>query len=279
LTHPHRRSEWATRAAAYFEIAEVQADMKEQLQEGTLTRFAGVPFDREHPYSYLQAKRMLGLLMESLRKRSDLVRQLGMDPTHTGRGAITGRASTRVWDFLGLEDLQGSRLFTHNLHLTAGITVTQLEAYVTVPNGVPAPLRKRLLGKDYEHFSEVIRATTAQLTRIVRKVPGSKPDVVLIQRRYPSQRAEPFHDASIRFDPRTAFPDEWQRAGHRIQFQPQWLRAAYEALSDRNSNLQLQIGMVFPYDRCQVVQDARIATTVGDVWLACKPFIAVTRIS
>lgn len=60
------------------------------LKEGMLTVFSGVPFDERQPYNYPEAKRVLKLARDELRNRKDLVRQLDVNPTGEGRGAIAG---------------------------------------------------------------------------------------------------------------------------------------------------------------------------------------------
>ena len=105
-------SVWAQHALQYFEIAEVQADMREKLHEGTLTRFTGLPFSAEHPYTYVQAKRLLGLLRAAIFARKDFRRALDPDPHCVGRGAITGKAGTIVWDYMSLRPHKTKSDFT-----------------------------------------------------------------------------------------------------------------------------------------------------------------------
>ena len=92
-------SAWAARAADYLEVAEAKLIDSERLLEGTLTMFAGFPFGRERPYTYLEGKRVLGLALGELRKHPDLRDRLGMKPKVLGRPAITGRQDAGVWDF------------------------------------------------------------------------------------------------------------------------------------------------------------------------------------
>jgi hypothetical protein len=93
-------SKWAARAADYLEIAEAKLVDTQQFLEGTLTMFAGFPFGVDHPFTYLEAKRVLGLAMGELRSRRDLLEHLGMNPKAPGRSAITGRQRDVVWDLL-----------------------------------------------------------------------------------------------------------------------------------------------------------------------------------
>jgi hypothetical protein len=71
---------WAARAADYLEVAEAKLIDSEQFEEGTLTQFSGFPFGRDHPFTYLEGKRVLGLAVGELRGRRDLRDRLGMNP-------------------------------------------------------------------------------------------------------------------------------------------------------------------------------------------------------
>ncbi len=277
LVRRQKWSDWARRAAEYFEVAEVQADMKEHLKKGTLTRFAGIRFDDNNPYSYSQAKRLMGLLRDELRGRKDLARVLGMNRHSPGRGAITGRSSTAVWDFISIRASKRDKVFTQYLHLTLGITDERVDAYITVPNGIRSRLRTALLGKEFSDFHAIIAKTTRQLDKALRRYPGGQAAITVVQRRYSTQRSEARIDAVLRFDPRTAIQIK-PRAGERsVLLQPQWLVAIYEALRHRRANLQLQIGAAFPYDKSPVTRTTRIIDAVAEVWMACEPVVGVLR--
>lgn len=276
LQRQSERSQWAIKCHKYLEVAESREAANEYLQEGTLTTFSGIPFGPDEPYTYLQAKRVLGLLREELVHDRRLQRQLAADPENPGRGAITGRNADIVWDFIGLRHARSGKVFTQYPHLTLGINRDRLEVYVTIPNGIRSRLRRRLLGDDYTQFERLIVGVTKSLIGVVQGVPGSVPTIVLVQRHYPSQRAEPIHDCWLRFDPRTAVPSRtvW---GKNIRHQSQWLVATYDALRNKRSNLQFQIGVDFPYNECQAVRKRTILKAAVDTWLACRPIIKAAR--
>ena len=263
-----------TRLIEFMEIAEARWAADGYLKEGALTTFAGVPFAKaETEYEYAQAKRVLGLLREVLIRHDGLEKQLGMDPDNPGRGAITGKKSEAVWDFIGLRESKRGGAFTKCPHLTLGLTAARLEAYVTVPNGVAKEIRDRLAGRSYDEFETLIRTVSVGLLKALRKTPGAVPRIVMVQRRYPSQRAEPLLDCLLRFDPRTAI----STSSSEVKPQVQWLRAAHDALRCKKSNLQFQIGVDFPYRACRKVASAEIADVVAEVWLACAPLISACR--
>jgi hypothetical protein len=112
------------------------------------------------------------------------------------------------------------------------------------------------------------------ISKALKGVNGAVPWVEILQRRYPSQRSEPIIDATLEFDLRTAFGDQ-PGIKNLIKHQGQWLDATYDALSKRNSNLQLAVGAIFPFDGCPDVRKPEILNHVANVWLGCKPLIDV----
>jgi hypothetical protein len=264
-------SEWAKRARGYFEVAEAKLLGREALREGSITMFSGIPFGEDEPYTYLQAKRVLGLLREELMAHKDLRKLLQIDPENAGRGAITGTKTRRVWDFISFMAARGADGFTSHPHLTLGVHDDKMEAMLTLPNGMPAARRWAMLGDSFEAYEARVRQVTEGMMRALRDAPGARPIANVVQRHYASQRSEPVYDAVLRFDPRTAIPTD--RAGE-VKSQPQWLRAAFDSLNQRRSNLQFQIGVEFPYERCSAVRSERIVETIAKVWLACRPMLS-----
>lgn len=69
LVQQRGRSEWAGRVAEYLEIVEARMSEREESFEGSLTEFTGFPFGPGSSWSYGEAKRVLRLATEELRKR------------------------------------------------------------------------------------------------------------------------------------------------------------------------------------------------------------------
>jgi hypothetical protein len=229
-----QHSEWACRLSAYMEVLERKLVEDEYLKEGTLTVFAGIPFGKDRPYNYLEAKRLLRLAMEDLRRRNDLNQELGVDSEGKGRPAITGSETTRVWDFLPLGIAKDAKNFTEFPHLTLSIQQDNLVALVIVPHGIRREFRNRLLEDGKDRFHRLFQTIFNNLNQSIGEIEGAAPWIEIIQRRYPSQRTEPIIDARLHFDLRTAFVDaDGQPAS--VKQQPQWLAASYEALSAKNS--------------------------------------------
>lgn len=266
-------SPWAARAADYLEIAEAKLVDTQQFVEGTLTQFSGFPFGQDHPFTYLEGKRVLGLALGELRGNRELRDVLGMNPKVPGRPAITGRQGDAVWDFLSLSGASKDENFTKYPHLTLGIVASAIEAVVTVPNSVNSRMRRNLINLGEQGFEELARKILANLKPFLRRHQGATPWFRGVQRRYPSQRATPFVDARIDFDLRAAV-----QAGGPPKAQPRWLSAAYGAFADkRGTNYQIQMGIIFRYERCPELKQEDALELIAASWLACKPLVDLTR--
>ena len=264
-------SPWARRCLEYIQVAETKEAEADYLQEGRLTVFSGIPFGRDEPYSYGQAKRLLKLLREELCRDKRLSKRLGADLTAPGRSAIT-RGRSGVWDFIPIAHAHRAKNHTQYPHLTLAILENRVEASVTIPNGIKSRLRSKLLSSSLEEFESLIQTVTTDMIRSLKGVKGFVPEVIVVQRHFLSQRSPGVVDCELRFDGRTALPRTSRYRGH-VKNQPQWFKAAYDALTHRQSNMQFQIGCSFPYDTCPTTRDKKIACAITDVWLACAPIV------
>ena len=267
-----RESTWARHLTEYMEILEGKLVAEGYLKEGTLTVFSGIPFGKDYPYNYREAKRVLKLAMEKLRNRSDLQRKLGMDPEGEGRPAITGQDGTSVWDFLPLIQARSEASFTNCPHLTLSVQRDRIFALVTVPNGIKREYRHNLRRDGKEGFFYLVEQVQRNLEKSFRRVDGATPWMEILQRHYPSQRSEPIVDARLQFDLRTA-SQRPKGSRKEVKTQPQWLDAVYRALSSKRSNLQLAVDTIFLYSRCKAVNSSEILDHVANAWLACRPLI------
>jgi hypothetical protein len=266
-------SAWAARTAAYLEVAEAKLIDTEQFVEGTLTMYSGFPFGRDHPFTYLEGKRVLELALGELRSRRDLRKQLKMNPKTPGRPAITGRQRDAVWDFLSLASADEGKNFTKYPHLTLLVGSQDVEAMVTVPNAVNTVMRRNLIKLGEDGFQALAREVVNGLKPLLRSHKGATPWFRGIQRRYPSQKAAPFIDARIDFDLRTAVPSSGPP-----KTQARWLLAAYSSFVNKEgSNYQIQMGVVFPYERCPELRQIDALDLVAAAWIACKPLVDLAR--
>ncbi len=271
------RSRWAKRVANFMEIVEARWPEEGYLKDGTLTVFAGIPFGGEDDYNYPEARRMIKLAMPVLRQNKRLNRELGIDQSRGGRGAITGKQGSAVWDFLRLrEPLGGNKAFTAYPHLTLAIERDRVLAIVVIPHGIIPAFRRNLVDLGQRGFIDLLSEVNRLMTKALRKAKGSAPWLIVSQRRWRSLRSRAVVDANIEFDLRTAFPEK-SGAGNRVKLQPQWLEATYDALAGKRSNLQVAVGASFPYRECAVSQKAELLEFVAEAWIACKPLFEVMK--
>jgi hypothetical protein len=265
-------SRWTQLFVRYLETAESRLTSEGYLREGTLTEFNGFDFDDDNPFSYPEAKRLLKLAMDELRGNKRLLGEMGIDPIAPGRGAITGKSATGVWDLLRLKHFDASEKHTSQPHLTLALRRDHVSSMLTLPNSMQPRLRRNLVGLREEGFFSVISEVNSNLDRVIRKAktPGAIPRFHIAQRHFSTRRAKANIDGEMQVDLRTTFPST--RA--RTKFQPQWLAAAYALIANKNSNLECQIGTLFPSDSCQSqLHNAKILDAIAESWIATKPLL------
>jgi hypothetical protein len=145
------RSPWATHLIRYMPVAEQRMVTDQYLQEGTLTTFTGIPFGVEVPYTYLEAKRLLRLLMAEV-QADPALDALGVDRARGGRPSITGSAQTSVWDYLPFAFSDADEGFTRYPHLTLSIQRDRALAQLILPDKLDGAMRRQLLSGGYEVF-------------------------------------------------------------------------------------------------------------------------------
>ncbi len=260
------RSTWATHLIRYMPVAEQRMVTDQYLQEGTLTTFTGIPFGAEVPYTYLEAKRVLRLLMADVRADASLA-ALGVDHVRGGRSSITGSAHTSVWDYLPFAFWNADEGFTRYPHLTLSIQRDRAIAHLTLPDKLESSLRRRLVSGGYEAFKAAIASYIERMHAVFNEDAGAVPFIEVRQRHYLTRQLSTL-DAYLEFDPRTAFP------GHgSIKRQEEWLRSAYEAFADKRSNLQIGIGAAFRYGTSTTVSAANFGQSIAAAWQATAPVL------
>ena len=259
------RSTWARRLKTYLEVMEARLTEHKQLKSGTLTAFSGFRFGEEDAYSYLEGKRVLRLAIEDLRRRTDLA-DLGIDPMHTGREISRGR--TKVWDFLSLASGGKGRNSKLYPHLSLTIDSERVTAMVTLPNGAPSLHLRSLTSLGVEGFNALIDTVTDNMCSALANCPGMQPRMRMLQRHWKPRSEPPFVDAEIDIDLRTR-----RDHGNAVKLQPGWTDAVFQVLRNKKSNLELQVGAAFPYQKCDAIQEPEALDYVARAWIACKPYI------
>ncbi len=266
-----QKSIWAKEFTGYFEVAEAKMIKNESLKEGTLTRFTGIHFNNDNPYSYPEAKRLLKLLMVELKANKKLIKEMGLDPHSMGRGAITGQKGYAVWDFINIIEAHGAQAFTHYPHVTLGIRNTDAGVSITIPHGVKRDIFNNIFKNDISSFSTVLLNMVQNLQPVIKIESGARPFIRIVQRHYKSQRDTiPSVDAELEFDLRTAFKTG---GNNPVKQQHQWLNAAFDVMRNKKSNLQIQVGVEFSYDKCKTISSSKSINLFVESILALKPFL------
>ena len=266
-----QKTTWAKQFTGYFEVAEAKMIKDEYLKEGTLTKFTGIHFDNENPYTYPEAKRLLKLLIGELKTNKKLIKDMGVDPHSQGRGAITGQKGYGVWDFINIVEAHGAQAFTQYPHITIGIHNADIGVSITIPHGVKREIFNNIFKNDISSFNKVLLNIVNNLRPVIRMESGAKPFIRIVQRHYKTQRdTKPGVDAELEFDLRTAF-----KTGGKIyvKHQQQWLNAAFDVMCNKKSNLQMQVGVGFSYDKCKTIRDFRAINLFAESIIALKPFL------
>jgi hypothetical protein len=236
-----------------------------------LTMFDGIPFRADYPYSYPEAKLLIRQAIPLLRQRKALL-GLGVDPECTGRSAITGKDSTRVWDFISLKPQVEIGGFTEWPHLTLGIHSTHTEVMVTMPNSIKGCCRQAFKDLGVHGFLEMTRRIEANMAKAFKSTPTAyKPVMRVVHRHYRSQRSEAELDGEMEVDLRTA---RTEGVGG-VKTQPIWFEAAYRLITDRGGcNVQLQMGVNFPHSG-GLIQGAGAVEVLESGWISCAPLVDI----
>ncbi|HSV36588.1 MAG TPA: hypothetical protein VLI46_13580 [Ramlibacter sp.] len=272
-------SEWARILVDFMEIAEGRMTADEYLIDGTLTMFSGIGFDDKNPYTYLEAKRVLKLIMEELRKDKTLAASLGADLKAAGRSAITGSEGTLVWDFIPLKSAADARKFTEHPHLTFCIAHDSAVVQLTVPNGVAAGLRNALLAGGFDAFKDTLIKLAKANDRVLKMEPKAQPYVAVLQRHFPIRHAS-VTDAQVEFDPRTV-RGAGGKGNSRSVIKPrdEWAQAAYGSLvAKRGANLELGVGFRFAYRNCISVRKREFVNVIAEVWQAQRAILMAMKL-
>jgi len=258
---------WARTFTTYMEAFETRMIALDYSIRGTLTMFDGLRFDDDHPYSYREGKRLIRLLGDELQNRKDLHR-IGVDPQGSRRPAITGRSGTGVWDFLPLRAARGASSFTAFPHFTLSLRQVEAEAAITIPDGVRGGFRTKLREVGEDGFFALLANIEKRVRPILRRSTNSQAAVYALQRHFRSQSSVGKRDARIMADLRTIVPGKRREA----KFQPEWIRAIYEVMTQKRSNIQMGFAVTFSYS-CSVVRSRAAVDLFADAWTAMSPII------
>ncbi len=264
-----RRGGWSDRLREYLRAAEVRLARDGYLTEGTLTMFDGFPFSESNPYTYGEAKRLLKLAMEELRRDRSL-RDLGVDPAAAGRIAITGRDGRVVWDFLSFAERPKRGAFTGYPHLTLAVHADHLEVSITIPNSVIRPVKTRLANLGADRITDINALILRRARRLIAI--GAQIQAYALQRHYLGQRSPAVTDAMLAFRLETSHP----RSTARVKRQPEWVELFALLPSRKQSNLQFQYCVQIPWGT-KGLDSRESLRIIVESWSAMTPLLNALR--
>jgi len=267
-----KHSMWSNELARFFEVLEAQMINDDSLGDRSLTRFNGIPFGPDHPYTYQEAKRLIRLLRAKLEKNKNALKRLGVDLEASGRKAIMDQ--NLVWDYFVLRGHSKGKIFTAYPHMTFSIQPKLAEATITVPNAVRRDILTALRKSSTESFHDAVVAFLTTAARHFGSTENIRPMIKLMQRRYKRQNAPAFFDAVLNVDLRTASPQrrKVKKRNTQPKYQPQWLLMAQEVIRGKASNLQFQIGYEFDYEQCGAIHNSDAEQLFVNAWIAARAF-------
>jgi len=260
------KSLWTQTFTDYMQVFESKMLAQEYQIEGTITMFNGFQFDGNQPYTYHNGKRLIKLLGLEFRKNKKLIHCLHINPGGLGRPAITKGENDSVWDFIPLQASKGAHNFTDYPHITIGLRNGHALAALTIPNGIKGGIKNRLIAFGLKGFQQLITSVEKNTRSVIRKAPGAKPIIYVVQRHYKSQRSSPEIDARLDVDIRTLVQNS------ELKYQPMWLDAIYGILTNKKTNIQFGVEVHFPYT-CPVMQSQKAADVMVDAWVGFKPIL------
>lgn len=258
---------WAKELVHYMQVFEQRMISQEYEIRGTITVFNGLRFDCNNPYTYHEGKRLIRLLGDQLQGRDDL-RQIRIDPQGERRHAITGRGTNRVWDFIPINAARGAGSFTQYPHLTLALDKSHAVAAITIPNGIKGGFRSKLKEVELEGYMQLLAQIEMRVRPILQRSTTAKPAIYLTQRRFKSQRSTGQVDARIDADLRIATSN----SSNPVKYQPEWLEAIYDLLSNKRSNMQLGIEVRFSYE-CPLIRSSKAEGLFAEAWIALAPLL------
>lgn len=229
--------------------------------------FNGFCFDEDNPYTYQEGKRLIRLMGQEFRKNKRLVKTLGLDPNGKGRPALTRFEGGAVWDFIPLKIAKGN-FFTSFPHATTVVRPDEATVEMIIPNSIRGGLKRRLNEWGKEDFYMMLAKVERNLRPTVKAVPGTKPMLHVVQRRYKSQRSQPETDGCVNVDLRTLVDAPHSDLKH----QPGWLDAVHGLLSAKRTNIQAGIEVHLPF-QAKAMQDRKALEIMAKAWIALKPLL------
>jgi len=148
-----------------------------------------------------------------------------------------------------------------------------IEADFTIPYRIKGKTKKNFYSLSWINFRNIVHEIALNYDKSFGISEGFKPQIVLGQRRYPSQSSPAIHDARLEMDIRTAFKDISSKLKPTQKQQEEWLKVVFEINNNKKSNLQFQVGGRFYFNKHSLVNNKDADQILVKSFLACKPLV------
>ena len=230
--------------------------------------FNGIQFNEKNPYNYREARRQILLLGDVLQKDKRL-KKLGIDPNGERRSSITGSGSPAVWDYIPLKSARKGDAHTSQPHLTMVIAEEYAKASITIPNNIKGGFKAKLKDIESDGFLDLLRNLEKNTRKVRRKSEESTIVARAEQRHFKSQSSRGIVDAVTTVNLETLDPP---KSSGKIKHQPEWAQGMYEVLVNKKSNIQLSVGVTFPYSSA-AIRKPQATDLFVETWVGLNPLI------
>lgn len=261
---------WVRELRDYMEIMAASMDEKEMGADVKVIDFAGISEEMIENYSPAIAKRILRSIMDELRSDKKFLKDIGISGNNPPRKRKAIKNLARVWDFLS--PVGDGDSFTKSHHFTVGLNRERIEASLTIPNASFGKFKKYARSISAEEFAGVIDSFTNALKRTGVIQAGGRPFIVIVQRRFHvmTQYAE---DGRMEFDLRTWTGSKHGKKEPEIKQQKEWLEFCHKLVTERDSNIQFQIGARFDFASCTTLRGQEALGLIKDTFRTVMPVV------
>ena len=259
---------------------------EEYLEANDMAGFQGIPFDVDKKdkdnnndvYNYDTAKRVLKNLIKKIAENERFMKE--MDLNHNSKREKISDNLDRVWGLISFNNPNQKtniKKASHTSwpHCTFMISNSAAEAMITFPNGMikKKTILDKLRGHDHKDFLQRLKESLKAIKKNLGKK-GYQPVIKLLQRHYINTNDKfPAVDGQIVFDLRTSLGGEDYDKGTKIYKQEEWSEAVYALLSNKESNMQFQIGVIFHYKYYKKLKKENADESFIKALEALKPFV------
>ena len=196
--------------------------------------------------------------MALLGQRSDLQSRLRIRPDPARMRTTDG------WSVFGFRGAEGA--FNESPHLLLHVGVWDACARVILPNKAKGGLWTRLRSCT---LADLMLQVLRGMAPAMKDCPGMEPRLILKQRHWLTRSGPSIRDGCLDFDLRTLRGDP----DSGVKRQPEWMEAVQDIVEHKKSNLELQVGATFPYDRCPAILTPHALDHVAAGWIGCRYFV------